>query len=96
MGSTLWSGLWLSRRTQGESLYDRSAESVASFAIVGKAGLATALLGGFLVALVVPSSTPAFAFSATPAWTTTGGTPVATLTCGTWYVTTLGAQTGRR
>src|SRR5580700_9134892 len=57
-----------------------------------KAAMAVALVGGFLT--VVVGSSPADAFSSTPSWFTTAGAPAATLTCGTWYTTTMGAQTG--
>jgi hypothetical protein len=62
---------------------------------VTKAVLAAVLLGGTLTAgLSLALATQATAFSATPAWFTTAGTPASTLTCGTWYFSTMGAQTG--
>src|SRR5579862_1949788 len=50
-----------------------------------------ALCGGVLSVVAAPVL-PAAAFSATPQWFTTGGSSVSSLTCGTWYVTTMGAQ----
>ncbi len=56
-----------------------------------KALLAVVLVGGVFA---IATATPAAAFSATPVWYTTGGTQVSSLTCGTWYYTTLSSATG--
>jgi hypothetical protein len=60
--------------------------------------MAVALAGGAMTIAAVTAVTnaaPAGAISATPSWFTTGGAAApATLACGTWYVTTLSAQTG--
>src|SRR6202000_1254426 len=62
---------------------------------VTKAVLAAVLLGGTVTtALSFALESQANAFSATPAWTTTGGTPASTLTCGTWYIATMASSTG--
>src|ERR1700733_14879095 len=61
------------------------------------AAMAVALAGGGLAIAAVTAVTnaaPAGAISATPSWFTTGGVAAPTLGCGTWYVTTLSAQTG--
>jgi large repetitive protein len=61
-----------------------------------KAMLAAVLLGGTLTtALSFALATQATAFSATPQWiNATTGSPVSTLTCGTWYFATMSSQTG--
>ncbi len=59
--------------------------------LVIRAAVVAALCGGVLS---VVAATPASAFSPTPQWYTTAGSPVSSLSCGTWYYTTMGAQTG--
>ena len=61
---------------------------------VTKAILAAVLLGGALTLAAAATATEAGAFSATPQWFTTGGTAVSSLSCDTWYYTTMGPQTG--
>lgn len=62
---------------------------------VTKAVLAAVLLGGTLTAgLSLALETQATAFSATPSWFNTDGTPASSLTCGNWYFATMSAQTG--
>ncbi len=63
---------------------------------VTKAVLAAVLLGGTLTtALSFAFATQATAFSATPQWVNaTTGSPVSSLTCGTWYFATMSSQTG--
>jgi hypothetical protein len=62
------------------------------------AAMAVALAGGAMTIATVTAvtdSAPAAAISSTPSWFTTAGAAApATLACGTWYVTTLSAQTG--
>ncbi len=65
---------------------------------LGTVLMALALGGGVLAVSAVTGVTdavPAGAVPATPSWFTTSGSPApSTLACGTWYVTTLSAQTG--
>ena len=63
---------------------------------VTKAVLAAVLLGGALTtALSFAFATQATAFSSTPQWVNVAtGSPVSTLTCGTWYFATMSSQTG--
>ncbi len=62
---------------------------------VTKAVLAAVLLGGTLTAgLSLALETQATAFSATPSWFNTDGTPASSLTCGNWYFATMSSQTG--
>ena len=64
---------------------------------LGTVAMAMALGGGVLAvagATAVDTATPAGAVSATPSWTTTGGSSVSSLACDTWYITTLSSQTG--
>jgi large repetitive protein len=64
-------------------------------ALLSRAAVVAALCGGLLsVVGVIGTATPAAAFSATPQWYNTSGSPVSSLSCGTWYYTTMGAQTG--
>jgi large repetitive protein len=61
------------------------------------AAMALALAGGALTITAVTAVTnaaPAAAMSASPAWFTTLGVSAPTLSCGTWYVTTMSAQAG--
>ena len=60
---------------------------------VTKAIFAGVLMGSALT-LAATLTPQAGASSATPQWFTTGGTSVSSLACGTWYVTTLSAETG--
>jgi large repetitive protein len=70
----------------------KSSRRVALFI---RSGVVAALCGGVLsVVGVVGLATPAAAFSSTPQWFTTTGSPASSLACGTWYYTTMGAQTG--
>src|ERR1700722_8486437 len=61
-------------------------------ALWARLGVVAALCTGVLALAGV--SSPAGAFSSSPTWFTTGGTQVSSLSCGTWYYTTMGAQTG--
>ena len=65
---------------------------------LGTVVMALALGGGVMAVSAVTDVTtaaPAGAVSPTPTWfTTSGGAAPSTLACGTWYVTTLSAQTG--
>ena len=61
-------------------------------ALWARAAVVAALCSGLLAIAGVTS--PAEAFSSSPTWFTTGGTQVSSLTCGNWYYTTMGAQTG--
>ena len=63
---------------------------------VTKAVLAAVLLGGTLTAgLSLALATQATAFSATPSWFNTNGTPASSLTCGNWYYATMSSTDGR-
>ncbi len=66
--------------------------SIGRPALWARAAVVAALCSGVLA--VVGVTPPAEAFSSSPTWFTTGGTQVSSLTCGTWYYTTMGTQTG--
>ncbi len=61
-------------------------------ALWARAAVVAALCSGVLA--IAGATPPAEAFSSSPTWFTTGGTQVSSLACGTWYYTTMGAQTG--